>query len=182
MSTVNINDAVDRILFLIGDPDKCTIDPNIIDNIASEILDANPEYTQCQVTYDALIASLRYIINSQRADSTNTSGSVKSRRERRGISEIEVQYSDSGSAAGYGGWDDMLEEYLADPTLVCKDLVSEVGTGFVIIGGVDQAEYDAVVANTNNRNPYQTSVSRRYNFNTFSRTGNRNNNFSRWRR
>lgn len=176
---IDVNAVIDRVLFLMGDPDDCTVPVDIVDQIAQDCIAkiGDEDDNFCEVVYCTLIETLRWLINRERSSSSNQSGAVKKRREKRGNTEIEEQYSDSGSANGYGGWDDMLNDYLTDPTLVCAELASESANNLIIIGGVSQSEYDRVNTDSDKRNGYMQKNSRRYNYSTFNYSGNRNNRF-----
>ncbi|AUR92132.1 head completion adaptor [Vibrio phage 1.170.O._10N.261.52.C3] len=178
-----VQEIVDRVRFLMGDPSQEVISDQQITDIANNCISeiGNEDSDKCEVTYCTLINTLRYLINKERADSSNKSGAVKKRKEKRGETEIEEQYSDSGSAQGYGGWNDMLNEYLADPTLVCAELAREAANNLIIIGGVSQSEYDRVNDDLDKRNGYMQKNSRRYNYSTFNYSGNRNNRFRNYR-
>jgi hypothetical protein len=108
----------------------------------------------CIVTYESLIAVLRYLIRAQAAGGVAGSGAVKSREEEIGRRRIKIQYDVGVSGVTASSWETLLDDFIANPQYVCESLLSAEtsGSGNVIIGGVSQKQYNAVITNPDGRN------------------------------
>jgi hypothetical protein len=106
------------------------------------------EYTGelCKITYFSTIDILNWLIRSKSvADgSSGSSGAVNRRREKRGKTEIEIEYADNVEETT--GWEAILADLLTTPSLIGCDPFSDVDDDdkvrAPIIGGADINGYE----------------------------------------
>lgn len=99
----------------------------------------------CKITYYSTVDILNWLIRSQAASLGESSGAgaLTRRREKRGKTEIEVEYSESSS--GVYGWEAILDELLSKPSSIGCDPFSDSTAEKItapIIGGADINGYE----------------------------------------
>ena len=94
----------------------------------------------CKITYYSTIDILHWIIRAQDGGtgSSGGSGAVTKRREKRGKTEIEVEYDDTSNSSS--GWQKVLDDLLNNPNSIgCTPFAdsTEEPIRAPIIGGAD---------------------------------------------
>ena len=105
-------------------------------------------------------------------------GNQRKRKEQNGKRTIEVEYGDSSDVVS-DGWQNMYDDYLENPSWVCKELAPSGGTALVLFGGVSEKEYQRVNNDKDSRNAYQLSVQNSYGYKT-TQNVRRRNNLKKW--
>lgn len=172
-----IADVNSEVRFLLGDlPTSAISDDNLnrfiqrsVDNHSLEDEDF------CIVTYESILSTLQWLINKEQATSSTAGGALKKKKEKVGDVEIQVEYSES-SSGDPTGWENLLEKFNTDPTLVCESLayLAKSDLGYALFGGVSQSEYKRVKDNPDSRNGYD--VETEYRKSPYSCFSNRRNN------
>lgn len=132
------------VRYLIGDlPTELVSDATLL-----FILNRNRLSTDCETVYATLLETLLYLDRTNTVVSSGT-GSITSRRERRGRTEIEVKYEESSSSST-NSWRSLYDDYVAHPEWVCSELAkTELDGSYYYIGGVSKTDRDAINDNTN---------------------------------
>jgi hypothetical protein len=147
-----------EVRYLLGGLTVSVMSDTLMDSIIQRSVDDHSleDADLCIVTYESLIAVLRYLIRAQAAGAGGVAGSgaVKSREEERGRQRIKIQYDVGVSGVTASSWETLLDDFIANPQYVCESLLSAEtsGSGNVIIGGVSQKQYNAVLTNPDGRN------------------------------
>lgn len=146
------------------------MDDTELNRIIQEVLDSGLATTECQEKYYSIKRVLEKLIIKQASASGSTGGSVGAvtkRKEKRGNSEIEINYSDNtGSISTATGYDKILEDFLKDPDsfLLCDVFPSTDSSaqGSVIIGGRGSNMFDTNTPWRQNMNARFNPKSRRF--------------------
>ena len=152
-----IEDVRVEVRYLLGGLDTTIMSDAVMDDIIQRSVNEHSLEDEdfCIVTYESLLAVLRYLIRAQAAGAGGVSGSgaVKSREESVGKRSVKVQYDVGVSGATSSSWEALLDDFIANPQYVCDSLVNPEtsGSGVVIIGGVSQKQYDKVRSNPDSR-------------------------------
>lgn len=154
--------AISRVRFLLGDVEGSNPSDETLNLILSMAIE---EYTDddtyyCEIVYYTLIESLRYLVRSNQALAGET-GNQSSRKESRGKTTIEVEYSDSSDYV-QDGWGDMLSDYISHPEYVCASLKPEKVFSLINVGGVRQDQYEANQRNHNARTVWDLETKSKY--------------------
>ena len=158
---IDTQQVITRVRFLLGNPSQEVITDEILLSIADECVNeiGSEDDKYCLVVQCTLMESLRYLIRQNQA-SSGVNGNVRKRQEKVGKRTIQVEYGDSSDIVT-DGWQQMHDDYLNNPSWICKELASS--TTLVIIGGVEQTEYDRVHQDPNARDAYQLNINKKYN-------------------
>jgi hypothetical protein len=145
------------IRLLLGGLPTSTLSDEILDLFIQQNITkyGDDDANLCIVTYNSLLDALRYLDRKSQQESASggTSGAVKVREESIGNRRIKLEFTDGSQGGKATTWDDILLDFLADPSLVCSSLIDpNKKKAPVIIGGVSQKEYDRVKNNTDSRN------------------------------
>ncbi len=167
MATIDRNKVAERVRFLMGDVSENQLSQETLLNIIEECITiyGDDDKFECEVTYCALLKAIRYMINKQNSNQGGDSGTLVGSKEKVGELLIEKRFSSDSSSNGSSGWEKMYDYYLKHPEDVCPSLVPDggSGSGLVLIGGVEQDEYERVQSDPNSRNAYDYNVSHKYN-------------------
>ncbi len=128
-----------------------------------------PSATDCQLKYYFAVAVLEHFIRASSkgsAGSTGT-GAIKKRREKRGNSEVELQYDVGTSGGTQASWDTILEDLKKNPNSIgCTPFPitpDEAGAqGSVIIGGLGSGRFETNTPWRQNLNARFNPKGRRY--------------------
>ena len=126
--------------WLCGVSTSVISDQDMIDLITPNI--TKYDTSLCKITYYSTIDILNYLIRCQDASkgTSGGDGALTRRREKRGKTEIEVEYGDS-TASSSSGWDKILSGLYDDPSSIGCDPLSDVNDDdkirAPIIGGAD---------------------------------------------
>lgn len=159
------------IRYYLGGLPTSTLTDDILNDIITRTmtrnsLDFNVDSDYCKSVYYSLLESLRYLIrNNISSSAISGGGEIKSKMEKVGQIQIKTDYME-GSSAADSGWDDLYDDYLANPQYICEELADLAKSSFagVYFGGVSQSEYDKVNNNQDSRNgwdvetPYRKSI------------------------
>lgn len=166
-----VNSMRGDIRFFLGNLPTTTISDSDMDIIIQASVDrySLEDADYCIVKYEATVEILRWILRNQAGD--NLDGGVSRIREKIGKREKELEFSsDPKRAAGYQG---VLDDLLADPTLIGCDPYADIADpdsqGKVIIGGVSQKQYDKVVNNPDRRSGLNSPTNNSFGFGMFNR-------------
>lgn len=176
MATIDTDVAKARVRYLMGDVSTSTLTD---DTLTSVLTLATTEYTDddeyyCEVVYYTLLESLRHLIRVNQANAGLT-GNQARRKEVRGKTTIEVEFSDSSDFIS-DGWAQMYKDYVAHPEYVCESLRPERVFGLLNIGGTRQDTYRATDRNRNSRSAWDTETKTKFNM---DRTRRRHRNLGR---
>lgn len=159
--TKNVVEVNEYLRFWLGNVGTSLISDNDLNRIIQMVIDRNPEYTGCDVTYYSAVEVLKFLIRVDQKGSTGTvgSGEIKSRKEKIGNVEVTTSYDTSGTSSTVSGWDRVLEDLLGNSSSIgCAITTGGAGgatsTGSVLIGGVSQAEIERVNNNPDSKNGY----------------------------
>lgn len=166
MATIDRNKVAERVRFLMGDVSESQLSQETLLKIIEDCITiyGDDDKFECEVTYCALLKSIRYMINKQNNSQGGDSGTLIASKEKVGDLSVEKRFSSSSSTNTSSGWEKMYDYYLKHPEDVCPSLVPEgSGNKLVLIGGVEQDEYERVQSDPNSRNAYDYNVSHKYN-------------------
>ncbi len=156
-----ITDVNEEIRFLLGDLSLSSISDENLNRIIQKSVDRHSLEDEdfCIVTYESLLASLQWLVNKEQATTGSGSGIISKKREKVGDVEVQVEYTSSSSGEP-SGWENLLDKFNNDPTLVCESLayLAKSDLGYALFGGVSQKEYDRVNDNPDSRNGYDVET------------------------
>lgn len=155
--TFTIADVNEEIRFLLGDLPVSVISDENLNKIIQRSVDNHSledEYF-CIVTYASILSTLQWLINKGQASSSTE---ITKRKEKVGDVEIQLEYSSPSTELT--GWENLLEKFNSDPTLVCESLayLAKSDLGYALFGGVSQKEYHRVKDNPDSRNGYDVET------------------------
>lgn len=161
--------AKSRVRFLLGDVDGVNPSDETLELILGMALDeyTNDDTYYCEIVYYTLIESLRYLVRSNQATAGLT-GNQQSRKEVRGKTTIEVEFSDSSDIVS-DGWATMLSDYISHPEYVCVSLKNDKMFSLINIGGVRQDVYEANQRNNNARTAFDLETKSKFGARTTER-------------
>lgn len=145
-----------EIRYFLGSVDQATISDETLNLIITRTMTRyNLTYDDsdfCKTVYYSLIETLRYLIRQDTANDAQAGGDLKSVTEKVGGVSITEQYADSTSVLK--GWDNLLQQYLSDPSIICEELSDLAVSTFapVLFGGVSKKERDRVKSNPDSFN------------------------------
>lgn len=156
-----IADVNEEIRFLLGDLSVSVISDENLNKIIQRSVDNHSLEDEdfCVVTYESLLSTLQWLVNKEQATSSTAGGSISQKKEKVGDVEIQVSYTSSSSGEP-SGWENLIEKFNNDPTLVCESLayLAKSDLGYALFGGVSQKEYDRVNDNLDSRNGYDVET------------------------
>ncbi|BAV80932.1 hypothetical protein [Vibrio phage RYC] len=153
------------VRFFLADISESIIPDATLNVIIQSVLDSGTATSDCQEKYYSVKATLEWLIRNQAKGSSGSvgSGAVKKRKERIGYREIEEEYDTGTSSGTASGWDKILEDLLADPTiLLCNPFPTTGGGdsgssgGGVFIGGTGKDRFETSAPWRNNRKATKT--------------------------
>lgn len=170
---VDVDQVVDRVRFLLGDPSLDIISDEVIISIVDScILSLGVEGDDyCKVVQCSLMDTLRYLIRKAQVPSNSDGSEIKRRKEKRGNTEIELEFQVVSSSDNSSGWQDMYEDYQSHPEWICAELASKTsGKYLVTLGGTRVDESRKVLHDPNSNSAYnKCRVSRKF-WNSSKRT------------
>ena len=156
-----IADVNSEVRFLLGDLPTSTISDDNLNRFIQRSVDNHSLEDEdfCIVTYESILSTLQWLVNKEQATNGSGSGLISKKREKVGDVEIQVEYTSSASGES-SGWENLLEKFNTDPTLVCESLayLAKSDLGYALFGGVSQKEYKRVKDNHDSRNGYDVET------------------------
>ena len=163
---VYVDQVIERLRFLLGDPSIDIISDEIITSIVDSCIVGLGVYGDdyCKVVQCSLMESLRYLIRKAQVPSNPDGSEIKRRKEKRGNTEIEVEFQVTSTSDSSSGWQDMYEDYQSHPEWICAELASKTsGKYLVTLGGTRVDDSRKVLNDPNSNSAYNKSrVDRRF--------------------
>ena len=162
---IDVGQVVKRVKFLLGDPSLDIIPDEVLMSLAESYIlsigDGDDVY--CKVVQSSLMESLRYLIRKSQIPASSDGGEIRRRREKRGNTEIELEFQ-ATSSNSTSGWQEMYEDYQTHPEWICEELASKTsGKYLVTLGGTRVDESRKVLNDPNSNSAYNKSrVDRRF--------------------
>lgn len=147
------------IRFHLGGLPTSVLSDEVLNLIIQTNIDKHGDLDEnkCIVTYQSLLDALKYLIRKQITNGGGTAGNVKSRKERVGSRQIEVENFE-GSAGDLSSFEDLYDFFIKNPQDICASLVDTTKKkAVVIVGGTSQKQYDKVADNPDSRNGWTMS-------------------------
>lgn len=159
-------DVTTRLRFLLGNPSEGIIDDciliGIVDSCIITLGDNGDDY--CKVLQCSLMETLRFLIRQAQIPSSPDGSEVKRRKEKRGNTEIELEFQSTTNSDTSTGWQSMYEDYQSHPEWICEELVSSTSGKYLVnIGGSRVDDTMRVLKDPNSNSAYNKSrVSRKF--------------------
>lgn len=153
---IDRDEVKDSVLYyLVGVDDTLLPDTAwnvIVEKSISKFVD-NQTYT-CDVIYDSLLETLKYLIRKAWVEEGGDSvGVLTKNREKEGSVEVELNYNVVDGQTTENGWQKLYEYFRSNPSDICECLKPAYSStyGLINIGGTLQDKYTEAATGENNR-------------------------------
>lgn len=170
--TVTVGEVIDDVRFWLGNLPTTVMSDADMSRIINGVMQTTT-HTDCDVLYYSTLEVLRWLSRQSEQGSAGSagSGSLKKKTEQVGSLKVIEEWDVGTSSSSDAGYDKLLADLLAKPSLIgCPITTTTVtgtaASGSVIIGGVSQAAHDKARNDPDAKTAYDVKVPYKQNMKT----------------
>ncbi len=162
--TVSVVQTIDDVRFWLGNLPTSVITDADMTRLIEHVMETT-SHTDCDILYYSTLETLRWLSRKSEQGSAGSagSGSLKKKTEEIGSVKVTEEWDVGVSSSSDAGYDKLLADLLAKPSLIgCSITTTAVtgtaASGSVIIGGVSQAAHDKARNDPDAKTAYDVKV------------------------